>query len=181
MSESSDWRFDYKQINATNWRQIDKAPKSWCMMTAVAKAEAEWITFFSNPKLEAKVPLEIAKLFEVSRGAMIYGWFFYPLLTLGVEQCYRLLDTGTRIRCNQLGIPTVIIKKNRDKRSSSFKENIDALMKRGFVSKIDEARWEAVRNLRNLSSHPERQSLYDPGQAQGTLVLVANFLNCLFA
>jgi hypothetical protein len=180
MSESSNWRFDCKQVSASNWQQIDEAPKLWCMMTAVAKTDAEWIDFFFDPKLEAKVPSEIAKLFEVARGAMIYGWYFYPLLTLGIEQCYRLLDTGTRIRCNQLGIPTVVTKKNGDKRSTSFKENTDALIKRGIVSKNDEVRWEAVRNLRNWSSHPERQSLYDPGHAQGTLVLVAEFLNDLF-
>ena len=146
-------------------------------MTAVAKTEEQWIKFFFLPKLNSNVPTEIAKLFEVARGAMIYGWNFYPLLTLGVEQCYRLLDTGTRIRCNQLRIP---IKKNGDKRNVSFKENIDALMNLGIVSKKDEVRWNAVRNLRNWSSHPERQSLYDPGQAQRTLVLVVDCLNDLF-
>jgi len=146
-------------------------------MTAVAKNEEQWIKFFFLPKLDSKVPPEIAKLLEVARGAMIYGWNFYPLLTLGVEQCYRLLDTGTRVRCNQLGILT---KKNGGKGNTSFKENTDALMKHGLISKADEIRWNAVRNLRNWSSHPERQSLFDPGQAQGILLTTVNFLNDLF-
>jgi hypothetical protein len=180
MTESENWHFDCKQITATNWKQIDKAPEIWCMMTAIAKTETDWINFFFEPKLETKVPLEIAKLFEVARSAMIYGWYFYPLLTLGVEQCYRLFDTGTRTRCNQLGIATVITKKNGDKRDTTFKENTDTLIKCGTLSEVDERRWDAVRNLRNWSSHPERQSLYDPGQAQGTLVLTVDFLNDLF-
>jgi hypothetical protein len=180
MSESNNWPFDCKQISADNWKQIDAAPKIWCEMTAVAKNEEQWIEFFFLPKLDSKVPPEIAKLLEVARGAMIYGWNFYPLLTLGIEQCYRLLDTGTRIRCNQLGISTVVVKKNGDKGNTPFKQNIDALIKLGIVSKNDEVRWNAVRSLRNWSSHPERQSLYDPGQAQGTLSLVVEFLNDLF-
>jgi hypothetical protein len=171
MSESNDWPFDCKQISAANWQQIDAAPKIWCEMTAVAKTNEEWIKFFFLPKLNSKVPPEIAKLLEVARGAMIYGWNFYPLLTLGVEQCCRLLDTGTRIRCKQLGISAG---------NAPFKQNIDALIKLGIVSKNDEVRWNAVRSLRNLSSHPERQSLFDPGQAQGTLSLVVEFLNDLF-
>jgi hypothetical protein len=180
MHESPDWRFDCKQITAANWQQIDKAPEIWCQMTAAVKTEAKWIEFFFDPKLDVKVPLEIAKLFEVVRGAMIYGWYFYPLLALGVGQCYRLLDTGTRIRCNQLGIPTVIVKKNGDKRDTSFKENTEALIKRGLISKADETPWEAARNLRNWSSHPERQLLDDPRQARGILELVAERLNDLF-
>jgi len=177
MSDSNNWSFDCKQISATNWQHIDAAPKIWCEMTAVAKNEEQWIKFFFLPKLNKNVPSEISKLLEVARGAMIYGWNFYPLLTLGVEQCFRLLDTGTRIRCKQIGVST---NKNRIKRNTTFKENIDILIKQGIVSKEDERRWNAVRCLRNWSSHPEKPSLYDPGQAQGILLMTVNFLNDLF-
>ena len=172
MNESNNWPFDCKQISAANLQQIDAAPKIWCEMTAVAKTNEEWIRFFFLPKLDSKVPPEIAKLLEVARGAMIYGWNFYPLLTLGVEQCYRLLDTGTRARCNQVGIPTIKTKKNGDK--------MDALIKHGIISKTDKSRWKLVRDLRNWSSHPKQQSLYDPAEAQGNLFLVVEFLNDLF-
>ena len=171
---------DLKSITTENWHDIDKSTKAWFAFRFIKEDSALWLEWFSGPKLETKVPAEVAILFEVTRGAMICGWFFYPLLTLGVEQCYRLLDTGTRLRRKQLDIPTVAEKKNANKGNTSFKENAAALIKHGLISKADEVRWEAARNLRNWSSHPERQSLYDPGQAHKTLELVAERLNDLF-
>jgi hypothetical protein len=177
MSELQDTHYGFKKITNANWQKFDETTKLWCAITAAAKTNEDWIKFFSYAKLDPKVPEKIAKLLEVARGAMIYGWNFYPLLTLGVEQCYRLLDTGTRIRCNELGIPT---KKKGGKGNTSFKENTDALMKHGIISKTEEIRWNAVRGLRNESSHPEQQSIFRPGQAQETLAVVVEILNDLF-
>ncbi len=160
---------DLKKITTENWHDIDKSTRAWFAFRFLNEDKSMWLEWFSCPKLDAKVPTEVTALLEVTRGAMIYGWYFYPLLTLGVEQCYRLLDTGTRIRCKQLGIPT-----------ASFKKNMEALMKHGAIPEADGIRWDAVRKLRNSSSHPERQSIYDPGQAQETLALVVDLLNDLF-
>jgi len=150
------------------------------MMTAVAKTNEEWITFFFFPKLDSKVPLEIAKLLEVARGAMIYGWYFYPLIALGMEQCWRILETGVRVRCQQANIPTKIVTPKAKEIDATFDNNIKALIKNKIISKTDKERWKAVRKLRNCSSHPERQSIYDPGQAQGILSLAVDLLNDLF-
>ncbi|HEY3932093.1 MAG TPA: hypothetical protein VGM58_06965 [Verrucomicrobiae bacterium] len=180
MSESNDWPFDCKQISAANWQQIDAAPKIWCEMTAVAKTNEEWIKFFFLPKLDSKVPPEIAKLLEVARGSMIYGWYFYPLLTLGIDQCWRILETGVRVRCQQLGVPTKKVTKKGKEINTNFDENITALSGRSIILEKNKTRWNAVRSLRNSASHPERQSLYDLGQAQRILSLAVEILNDLF-
>jgi hypothetical protein len=133
MGKSVNWRFDCKQISTANWQQIDEAPKLWCAMTAVAKTNEEWIKFFFLPTLDTKIPLELAKLLEVTRGAMIYGWYFYPLLTLGIDQCWRILETGVRVRCQQLGIPTKKLTKKGKEISTTFDENITALSRLGII------------------------------------------------
>jgi hypothetical protein len=182
MNESQETHFGFKKITNANWQQLDEVTKLWCKITGAAKTNEDWIKFFFQPRLNPKVPEEIAKLLEVARGAMIYGWYFKPLLTLGTEQCYRLLDTGTRMRCNQVGIDTVVTDKNGYKRDTRFKENTDALMKRGFLSntETDKKRWDEIRDARNTASHPQQQLGFDPGSAQGYLESVVDCLNDLF-
>jgi hypothetical protein len=169
MSESQETHFGFKKITNANWQQFDETTQKWREITSAAKTNEDWIKFFFQPTLNPKVPEEIAKLLEVARGAMIYGLYFKPLLTLGAEQCYRLLDTGTRIRCNQVGIAT-----------KTFKENTDALMNHGILSKNDEELWKEIRKARNTASHPEQQLGFDPRSAKGYLNSVVDCLNYLF-
>jgi hypothetical protein len=170
MSESQETHFGFKKITNANWQQFDEVTKLWCQITAAAKTTEDWIKFFSYPPLDPKVPEEIAKLLEAARGAMIYGWYFKPLLTLGDDQCWRILETGVRVRCKQASIPI----------NTTFDGNIKALVKNGIISTSDEKRWEAIRNLRNEASHPKQQLGLDPGRAQSDLSSVVNCLNDLF-
>jgi hypothetical protein len=85
MSDSSK-TFGFKRITAENWQDAD-VPRLFGLTTP-----DNWIGAHLQPQLSPNVPQEIAALFEVARGSMIYGWFFYPLITLGAEQCYRVLD-----------------------------------------------------------------------------------------
>ena len=184
MSESNDTHFDIKRITAANWQQPDTTTLLLLQITAVAKAPKEWVEAFLRPILNPTVPTEIAKLLEVARGAMIYSWYFYPLATLGAEQCWRIREAGVRIRCQQVGIPTTkIVKKGKLKsrvKENGFGENIEALVKRGEIPKSDQSRWKAARELRNLASHPARQTIWDSWQALGILEDSVDLLNNLF-
>lgn len=184
MSESNDTHFDIKRITAANWQQPDKTTMLLLEMTAVAKTTKEWVEAFLRPMLNPTVPIEIAKLLEVARGAMIYGWYFYPLSTLGVEQCWRVMEAGVRVRCHQVGISTVKpVKKGKLKGSvkeNSFGENIEALVRHGKIPNPDQSRWKAAKDLRNSASHPERQMILDSWQALGILHNCVDFLNDLF-
>lgn len=159
----------------------DDAAVIWRQMTSVARTDAQWAEFFLEPTLRPEVPVEIAKLLEVARAAMMQAWFYYPLATLGMEQCYRLLETGVRLRCEAAGIATKVTAKNGRAFNTTFKKNIEALKSRNIISQLHEPRWEAIRNLRNDSSHPGRRSIFDPGQAQGALLLLVECLNEMFS
>jgi hypothetical protein len=180
MSELQDKHFGFKKITNANWQQFDEDTKLWCEITAAAKTNEDWIKFFSCPTLDPKIPEEIAKLLEVARGAMIYGWYFKPLLTLGAEQCWRILETGVRIRCQQAGISTKIAAKNGKEKDTYFDTNIKALIKNKIISKTDGDRWQAARNLRNEVSHLKQQLNFQPGSAQSDLDSVIHCLNDLF-
>jgi hypothetical protein len=180
MNEPEGFDPGVKKTTVANWQDQDESAATWCKMTSVAKTKEEWVNFFQQPALDSTVPLEIAKLMEVARAAMIYSWYFYPLATLGVEQCHRLLDMGTRIRCERAGISTKRATKSGVERDTSFKENTFSLVARNIIAPADVERWDASRFLRNMSSHPTHRSIYDPGQAQGILEFTTELLNDLF-
>jgi len=117
------------------------------------------------------VPQDIQALFEVARGALLYGYFFYPLYALAVEQLFRVAEAAVSHQCKALGAP------NSKKR---FAEKIRWLAKRGVIPETDIPTWNAVRELRNSASHPERQSIFTPGMATGSLERATEKINALF-
>jgi hypothetical protein len=87
----------------------------------------------------------------VARGATLYGYFFYPLLTLGSEQLYRVHEAALRIKWLQT-FPG-------RKKEASFGQMLDELAANTPLDTYQQQRWTTVRQLRNFSSHPERQSI----------------------
>lgn len=56
--------------------------------------------------LTEKAPLEVRRMFEVARGAVVYGYFFYPLYVLGAEQLFRVAEAAVTLKCEQMGAKT---------------------------------------------------------------------------
>jgi len=133
--------------------------------------EDDWIKYFLAPRLDsATVPQKVIQVFEIARGALIYSWFFYPLATLGQEQCSRVAEFAVRERCHMIS-----------QKPGVFSENIQMLAALGIISTEDESRWQAVRNLRNRSSHPEKLTFTDPGDALTTVHSMVELINRIFS
>src|SRR6516162_6819577 len=99
--------------------------------------QKDWIRHFLEPRLhETMVPHKIIQAFEVARGALVYTWFFYPLATLGIEQCARVGEMAVRERCLAAALTP-----------ADFSKDIATLRAAGLISAEDEIRWHAVRIL----------------------------------
>jgi hypothetical protein len=159
-----DDQLGFRRIDPEDWLQPDIPSyfPGW--------KHQQWVQLFVRPVLAENVPAEIRRLFEAARGAIIYGWFFYPLLTLGLEQTWRVTESAARARCEMLG-----------KREDRFFDQIKALVEAGIIPVEYEPRWQALRKLRNHSSHPKQQTIWDPGQAYSELERAADWINQLFA
>ncbi len=83
MSETPELHHGFKRITAANWQEPD-VRQMFPLMT-----HEVWLEVHLRPKLNTKIPEEVSALFEVARGAMIYGWFFYPLIALVDRFCER--------------------------------------------------------------------------------------------
>lgn len=169
-------KFGFKEITQSNWLEPDDASKAYVRLTPSGQPEPmtgnDWMRHILTPKLLATIPTELQALFEVARGALSYGYFFYPLYTLASEQLFRVTEAAVAHKCKALGAP---------KSTKTFAERISWLVKIGVNPNSDLSQWDAIRRLRNSASHPERQSILTPGNAIGLLERVAEKINSLFS
>jgi hypothetical protein len=167
----------FKNISPENWLKPDPMTQDFAqqlepdMGTRPLSGE-ELLHEIFQPQLSPSVPLEIRKLFEVARGAMVYGYYFYPLFSLAIEQLYRVLEAAVINKCNAMGVPH-----SRD----SYAKKVDWLIEQGVISQDQSKRWIASTKLRNFSSHPEMQSIYMPLEALKSFEILTDQINKLFA
>jgi hypothetical protein len=165
-----------KRLTLANWTEPDPANEHFVrysdiLQEMVAMDGGDWARLFLGCDLQDHVPDEIRDMFEVARGAVLYGWFFYPMYELGQEQLFRVSEAAARRCCAALG--------NESERLS-FYAAIGFLAKKGVIDADDRHRWEAARKLRNSSSHPERASVMPPGAIASLVEATATDINHLF-
>lgn len=141
-----------KAINHENWLQADASGKG-------GPADAgKWREAFLAIRLDPAVPAEVARMFEAARGGMLYGYFFQPLMAMGVEQCYRVLESGARLRCVQAGLPVTCADGQGKAHPLSFAHNLRALAKRGLIADVDLPLWRQAPELRDWVAAPAHQA-----------------------
>ncbi len=89
----------FKKLTVDNWTEPDKVSTLFARFSPVdGQARPitgdEWMRHILKPNLIDEVPKDIRALFEVARGAIAYGYFFYPLYTLAEEQLYRVVEAA---------------------------------------------------------------------------------------
>src|SRR5687767_7625635 len=98
-----------KKITPENWLERDGIQFAAIEYTSLNDSYGslmdgkDWIHNFTQPELSENVPGNVHSLFEVARGALCYGYFFYPLYTLGFEQLFRVGEAAISTRFVQLG------------------------------------------------------------------------------
>jgi len=64
---------------------------------------------------------------------------------------------------------------------SNFQRRVDDLICNKIIPKQEEKLWHAIRKLRNMSSHPEHQTIISPNDAIDTIERTAEKINFLFS
>lgn len=170
MSDDSAVHLGFKRITPENFAVPD-------ISRAFAKDQEAWIAWFSEVRLSEQVPEAIHRLFEVARGAVLYGWFYYPLLTVGHEQCFRLLEAAARAAESLTRSPAVTSAGAGDPYFQVIKRLLDA----GLISTADSGRWDLARKIRNYGAHPTTPTILAPGPVRADLRLIADQINELFS
>jgi hypothetical protein len=165
----------FKTISIENWSQPDPVMNHFVNLstdgqTAPMTAE-DWILPLMEPQLTHNTPAEIRRLYEVARGAAVYGILFYPLYTICAEQLTRVAEAAIKHR--SASIPGC-------KTTMSFDGRIKLLRSVGVIDQNDSDRWDCLRQMRNSACHLEDQSILMPGDAKDLIGLLAEQINRLF-
>ena len=144
-----------KLLDCENWLKPD--PDSLAISSikldeiTLTGTSDDWLKNILRPQLSDNVPFEIRRLFEVARGTMVYGYFFYPIYTLVYEQLYRVFEAAITFKCRSLGIPSKI---------RWFEKKLVWLKDKGITTYKDENSWQKVRRFRNRGSHPNDYAFF---------------------
>lgn len=160
-----------KIITHENWMNPDPLMKNLITHQDSIMSAGDWAISILEPKLSETVPLEIHKLFEVARGAMLYGYFFYPLFTLAFEQLLRVAEAAISEKCRQI---------TTNKIGNNFKDKVDYLNKNKFFSDEEYTKWQSLRDLRNIASHPNEQTILSPGITIESISSISLLINKLY-
>lgn len=164
-----------KILNENNWLEPDKVLSGFHRMQTDGSTQplsiSEWFIKIQRVKLEDYIPDEIKQLFDVARGTMTYGYFFYPIFTFASEQFTRIAETAVNMKCVTLGLP---------KRTNTFKMKIDWLQKHSLISSDSYDSWNNTVYLRNEFSHPKRQNIITPFMAIDLMDSIATNINQLY-
>jgi len=165
-TEDDPSHFGFKKITLKNWRDPG-FPLGFNRITV-----EYWLNAVLKPSLGRNVPEKVKALYEVARGACIYAWLFYPLMTLGAHQCYRVLECAVTEKRRQLGLPAP--------KKPNFKADIDSLVKAGAIPMAEAHRWDLARQLRNMASHLSFQEIMTPAEVLRILKRTEEAINSLF-
>lgn len=167
--------FGFKKLSVDNWKKPDPimshSVKTDRFGPPYQSREIDWVQAILKTEIGGFVPDEIRSLFEVARGSMVYGYFFYPLFTLSAEQLFRVAEAAIAYKCKELNTP---------KSKRTLQNRINWLLECGAIDKAQERKWEFARKLRNYASHPSRQMILTPGNALDILSSTAEHINTLF-
>ena len=168
-----------KRVTKYNWLEAEKQCKHLVWVDAqgnesMVSAEG-FVEAIGAASISSKVPKEVEELFEVARGTLCYGYYFYPLYALGDQQLYRVLEAALSQKCKQMqDDPSYPAEK------ASFKKKLDWLRRKGCISENRYTQWDSARNLRNHASHPTSQSLIPPTMAILGTKTAAELINELY-
>jgi hypothetical protein len=167
--------YGMKAIDASNWLAPDPTVSGLAEVGQDGQFRVltgeDWVNVITRPQLASAVPEDIRKLFEVARGCLVYGYYFYPLYTLGQEQLLRIVETAVMQKCELLGVRS---------RIRTFQNGVDYLIKQGVIDRSERNVWNAMVKLRNDGAHPSEQMILPPGLAIAALKNISDDINKLF-
>src|SRR5262249_39654732 len=94
-----------KKIKIYNWIGPKDIARLFVDMNGISMSGHDWANHILKPALSGNVPIDVKELFEVARGAMLYGYFFYPLYALADEQLSRVAEAAITHKCLELSAP----------------------------------------------------------------------------
>jgi len=189
-NEAATWQemeegMGFKRLTPQNWLEPDSVMRAFVHGAVSGEPYVptgeQRVREIMEIELSEGVPFEVRRLFAVARGALCYGYFFYPLYALASEQLARVAEAAVSRKYEALGGPKRVRKNPKGKpTAATFADKLGYLEREGLAAGPDAMWWDAIRELRNAASHPEDHRPQDPGMARRRAETLAQMVNGLF-
>lgn len=152
---------------------------------ATGPAREDWLAAVRGPCLSGQVPNEVARIFEVARGAALYGYFFHPLMTLAKRELYRAAEAAVRFKFRELDVTPPGLKNRKLAKQASrdprdFGRMVGFLASRGVIPEDAAASWRAIAKSWEVVAHPEDGTLFSLAAVLKSLHRFAELINGLY-
>lgn len=166
----------FKKLSKDNWRLPDPINEYFIKLNLYTGEKLsvnndERAEEFLNVELSPEVPIDVHRQFEVARGAMLYGCFFYPLFALGTDQLMKVAESAVTHKCLIHGLA---------KKTARYEIKLQKLRNYNYLTADEHDNWENLRKLRNEFSHSKMQNIFPPFEAMSFLKSITEKINQLF-
>ena len=149
------------------------------------RAPEDWLAAVRGPRLADAVPNEVMRIYEVARGAALYGYFFHPLMTLAERELFRAAEAAVRLKFLELdmappGAQTQRIERGSPHGPGEFRRMVDFLVSRGVIAEEAAASWRAITKSWKVVSHPEDAALFSLAAVLSSLRRFAELIDALY-
>lgn len=176
----------FKKLTAENWLEPDSIMRAfarWSLETGAIylPTAEERARDIIGIELKESVPVEVRRLFAAAKGALCYGYFFYPLYALASEQLLRVAEAAVARKYEAVDGPKRVRRTPDSKPSrATFEDKLKYLEDKGVIHGPDAIWWGSIREQRNSASHPEDYRPQIPGYAVGRAAELAKHVNSFF-
>lgn len=164
----------FKRVTAQNVQETDPlVADMWTRNNITGEARPQepndWISVITGIELRRVVPSEVHRMFTLVQGAFCYAHWYYPMVTICLNEMLRIADVATDKACKQRGLP--------HGEDSSFAQRIDQLASRKVIDQTAKPIWHQLRKQRNRATHPSSQSIYGFSHAFDTVKHVKELID----
>jgi hypothetical protein len=168
-------RMDSKRLTAENFLLPDPLTGEFTGQDGDGRAHrlsaVDWAHEILAIALDGVVPVAARHRFELARGILLYGFFWYPLWVQGTVEALRGAELALEAACEGEHGP---------KRLSTAESRIEWLEKKGLLD-VEEARmWESLVRVRDALAEAGETPILTPGRSLEVLETVAHVVNGLF-
>lgn len=152
-----------KKLSTANWQEMDPTCRGFEHLNrhtgeSGALFPDRWAQMLLALEFHDNVPENVRGLFDVARGSMLYGYYYYPLFKLGVDLMHRVAEAALSEKYRQCDGP----QSKKKGGFVSFSSKLQWLSNNQHIDVEQKDEWEWVREMRNDGSHPRDVALYPP-------------------
>jgi len=170
-------RVDAERLSVENHLRIDERMAVWSPyglnLTGRIHPPHQFMEMCFSYHLSDQIPAEVRAMYERGKATMSYGIYHYPIITVACDYLYRMMEAAIH-HYLKLYHSTPLNKR------MTFSKMLEICENQGYIGADMIPRWQATRQLRNMTSHKVEESIRWPNDGLSSLNTTKELLETLY-